>query len=274
MHHADDVAELANYRSVVVANLPQLEKLDNIEVTQADRLAATGVVLLQPATAAELAADEEHDSAAVGSAGSIFDRHAIQQHLKTASFGHPDWAHMPAAAAAGGPAAAKAAAANARSVGQVAVSGGEGHRYAATIDMAVPCKAGAADGCPGSSEASGTGAGAAASEVLPQHRQLYNPQRYSSQPGNQAMLPEAKALLTDEVLTHNYKLAVVDTHCQQQQQLQHQHISLPGPTGGSRALPTAGSANVLYAVMALLADLDVSQLAIVQKEVEQRLAQA
>ncbi|WIA13460.1 hypothetical protein OEZ85_007040 [Tetradesmus obliquus] len=47
-------AELPHYRQVVVANLPGLEKLDNVEVTPADRQAAQGTPLLQAATYAEL----------------------------------------------------------------------------------------------------------------------------------------------------------------------------------------------------------------------------
>uniref|UniRef100_A0A383VDS6 U2A'/phosphoprotein 32 family A C-terminal domain-containing protein n=1 Tax=Tetradesmus obliquus TaxID=3088 RepID=A0A383VDS6_TETOB len=268
-------AELPHYRQVVVANLPGLEKLDNVEVTPADRQAAQGTPLLQAATYAELEQlmeGWELDQQA-GGVGSLLQQQ--QQQPRTVTPG-PVLQQAPrmqlAGAAAGEAARGEAVGSGARSaVAGQAAAGTDSYGSGVTIGITVPGRpssfVAAADAGAGGSAAAGYGLGAALPELYPHHQQQqeqYNPQRYSSQPGSQAA----------QVPSYQSRAPAPADYAQAQQAfaagLLYQQSSSGAPAR-SRS-PVGGSSNVLYAVIALLADLDTSQLGIVQKEVEQRLA--
>jgi hypothetical protein len=279
--HLRVCAELPYYRQVVVANLPGLEKLDNVEVTEDDRRAAHGMPLLQAATYAELEQLMEgwELEPQAGGTGS-------QQHQQSAPNGvGPGLQQAPRAqlaAAAPAPNAAVAglamqgeavgAGARSASAGPAAPSS-DSYGSGATIGITVPGRpsscVGATSAGTGGSSAAGYGVGAVVPELYPQQQQQqqyqeqYNPQRYSSQLGSQA----------GQVPSYQSRALPAADYAQvQQAPAVGQHYQSSSTTPARSRSPAGGSSNVLYAVMALLADLDSSQLGVVWKEVEQRLA--
>jgi hypothetical protein len=280
-------AELPNYRQVVVANLPGLDKLDNVEVTQDDRLAAQGMPLLQAATYAELEQLMEGWELDP-QAGGVGSQQQPQQSVANAAAPGLQQAPRAQLAAAGAAAATLAVAgpvtrgapeavvggARSAAAGQAAPSS-DSYGSGATIGITVPGRpssfVGATGAGAGGSSAAGYGAGGVVPELYPQHQQQhlqqqyqeqYNPQRYSSQAGGQAA----------QVPSYQSRALPAADYAQvQQSPAVGQHYQSGSTTPARSRSPAGGSSNVLYAVMALLADLDSSQLGVVQKEVEQRL---
>jgi hypothetical protein len=268
-------AELPSYRQVVVANLPGLEKLDNVEVTEDDRRAAQGMPLLQAATYAELEQlmegwELEPQAGGVGS-------QQQRQPQPAASVVGPrvQLAAATPAATAGAAVRGEACGSGARSAaaGQAAQSSdsyGSGATIGITVSGRPSSFVAATSAGTGTSSAAGYGSSAAVPELClqQQHQQQqllqeqYNPQRYSSQPGSQAA----------QVPSYQSRALPAVDHAQMQQApAAGQHYQSSSTTPARSRSPAGGSSNVLYAVMALLADLDSSQLGVVQKEVEQRL---
>jgi hypothetical protein len=264
---------------LVVVNLPGLEKLDNVEVTDADRQAAQGAPLLQAATYAELEQLMEgwelEPHAAAGSVSGQQQQQQAQAGTSGSFLQQVPRVQLAGAAAAAAGAAVQGAAggggARSAMAGQAAPSA-DSCGSGATIGITVPGRPSsfvtAAESGSGSSVArAGYGASAVVPELYPQHQQQqenYNPQRYSSQPGSQP----------GQVPSYQSRAAPTAEHAQAQHVAATGHIYQQGSssTPARGRSPVGGSSNVLYAVIALLADLDGSQLGVVQKEVEQRLA--
>jgi hypothetical protein len=196
--------------------------------------------------------------------GPVMQQQAPRMQLTGSASGAAAWGE----AAGGGARSAMA--------GQAAPSP-DSYGSGATIGITVPGRpssftAAATEAGGGGSVATGYGVSAAVPELYPQHQhqhqhqqqEQYNPQRYSSQPGSQAgQLPSYQSRTQPPADYAQGQQASAASHLYQQ-------TSSTAPAR-SRS-PAGGSSNVLYAVIALLADLDSSQLCVVQKEVEQRLA--
>lgn len=242
-------AETPNYRSFVLAHLPAIEKLDNVDVTSEDRKAAQNLPLLHPATELEL--QEEHEDPAPAAKPSsrplspvgpvpLNPATAGQQGFVSPSSLQPasNRSRVPGASAAvqGEPHSSCAAS---KQLQPAVAAGSRDGGYDATFSM---LSQGAAAG-PSSRSPAGT-----AEESFAFARQQYDPYRYSSQAGAEQQ--------------EQYQLPSL---------LQRPSAAGPGNNNSSSASHVGASPNVLYAVMALLADLDLAGLSIVQKEVDQRL---
>lgn len=230
-------AEVPHYRSFVIAHLRSLEKLDNLDVTTQERTAAASIPLLPAATPAELLESHNIEPPAEISSRSTSPAAARQQ-------GSPHPASPePASSRSRVPGGKTAVYAEPWSnpiapMGQPAVTSSRESEIDVTCGAGVPVPHLAA-----------AGPAEAAEESFAFSRQHYEPHRHSSQSGN---------------------LLVQLQH----QQMLHSIAVMPSCSSSSCNADSShgkASPNVLYAVMALLADLDAAGLSIVKKEVDQRL---
>lgn len=255
-------ADIPNYRSFVIAHLTSLEKLDNLDITPEERKAAHSIPLMQPATASELL---ETEDTGPGAASGTSPR-PISPSSIAASGTSPrpmSPSSIAGSAAAGSPVPAGPQPPSSRSRvpgGSAAVHADPYSSHAAPMGLLVgnsSSRDSAYDATIGSvsssgAAAAGRSAAGVAEESFAFSRQQYDPHRYSSQPG----MPPVQ---------------------QQLPQLPRPDAAVPTNSNSNSSSSGAGSShmkaspNVLYAVMALLAELDAAGLSIVQKEVEQRL---
>lgn len=227
-------AEAPDYRSFVIAQLPSLEKLDNLDIMQEERKSAQHIPRLQPATPEELLADDEPTTAGSTTATTAY----VQQQSRPIS---PAGASRPVTPAGTTSVAADDAPSSTTPYSRQRVPGG-----VAAVSGNTTCNPAAA-----------TGSGFA---------NLSNHAAYNRESG-----ATAAAAAGSFAFFHHQQDTSSTANCQLWQQPQQQQHQVKASCSACDCPQAGPSPNVLYAVMALLADLDASGLSIVQKEVQQRL---
>jgi hypothetical protein len=242
-------SELPNYRQFVIANLPQLTKLDNQAIDAAELVAAQQhMPLLQPATSADLlcASEEVHQlTTEVSNAAKLTAPVASSPLTKSCQ----EKAALPQAPAC-----------------NLTSDTGNGHAAVLPEAYHVPS---ATEGKHLAAAAGPAGANIAAIGQLtflqqqhPTHTPLLRTQSKSEQTQQPDLLFAHMTQQPDMTIHPGW--TPTRKHVQQVQ-LQPQP---PVATGGAALM---SSRNVLYAVMALLKDLDLQALQIVHREVELQL---
>lgn len=226
-------AEAPDYRSFVIAQLPSLEKLDNLDIMQEERKSAQHIPRLQPATPEELLADDEPTTAGSTTATTAY----VQQQSRPIS---PAGASRPVTPA-----------------GTTSVAADAPSSTTPYSRQRVPGSAAAVSGSTTCNPAAATGSGFA---------NLSNHAAYNRESG-----ATAAAAAGSFAFFHHQQDTSSTANCQLWQQPQQQQHQVKASCSACDCPQAGPSPNVLYAVMALLADLDASGLSIVQKEVQQRL---